>query len=296
MLPYFLWNVFYGVLAAILRAAGFAIGEKISLRTLFLEPFLGGHQFGYNFAAWFVPALFLIEILNVCMRKILALLHLKYEWLITAACLLAGMVTVWFAIGGHVWGYYKFPGRILFMFPVYQIGQLYRRKLEKMDKLPHGIYFGTLLLIQLLIVLNCGGLAYSTVWCTGFVNGPVIPYLTTITGIAFWLRVAKILEPLLGEQKGIDLIGKNTYAIMMHHVFGFMMIKGIACFISECTPVCGDFDRAAFAADIGYVYLPGGMDAFKWIYLVGGIGTALLIQALTMKIIRIVRQIVIRNV
>ncbi len=40
LVPYFLWNLFYGILTNILHGAGFAIGEPLSFKTLFLSPFL----------------------------------------------------------------------------------------------------------------------------------------------------------------------------------------------------------------------------------------------------------------
>lgn len=278
MLPYFVWNLFYGLLAYGLRLQGFGIGRELSLRTLFVDPFLDGHQYGYHFPAWFVPALFLIEIINVCMRKCLSVFRLESEWLITGVCLLLGILTVWFAIGGHVWGYYKFPGRILFMLPAYQLGRLYRTKLEKHDILPNGAYFGVLLAVQLIIVGNCGGLAYSMVWCTSFANGPLIPFLTMVTGIAFWLRAARILSPLLPQMKFVDQIGKNTYAIMMHHILGFMLLKGVFCLLADGGRWFADFDKTAYLGDIGYVYVPEGIHAFKWLYLAVGILLPLLIQ------------------
>ena len=45
LLPYFIWNLFYGILTEVLHRAGFAIGEPLSLKTMFLSPFLDGHQF-----------------------------------------------------------------------------------------------------------------------------------------------------------------------------------------------------------------------------------------------------------
>ena len=278
MLPYFAWNLFYGLLATAFRCGGFAIGEAVGLKSFFIDPFLGGHQYGWNFPAWFVPALFVIEVLNVCGRLVLEKLHLHKEWLILTGCLLAGILTVWLAIGGHVWGNYKFPGRILFMLPVYQMGYFYKKVLEKHDTLSNGIYFTIVMVVQLMLVFSCGGLAYSTVWCTSFANGPIVPYLTTITGIAFWLRISKILEPLLERMKGVELLGRSTYAVMMHHIAGFMLAKGICYVISVTTDWAADFDRTAFLTDIGYVYVPSGVEAFKWIYLVFGIGVPLLIQ------------------
>ena len=63
LIPYYIWNLIYGILATGLRMAGFQIGSPITLKTLLLDPFLGGHQYGLNFASWFVPVLFLIEII-----------------------------------------------------------------------------------------------------------------------------------------------------------------------------------------------------------------------------------------
>lgn len=278
MLPYYIWNLLYGSLAAFFRSRGFAVGEAVSLKTLLADPFLGGHQYGWNFPSWFVPALFLIEILNVCGRRILQQLHLNREWFILSGCILAGMVTVWLAIGGHVWGIYRFPGRILFMLPAYEMGCFYKKKLEKYDTLSNGIYFALIVVVQLVVLCCCNGLAYSTVWCTSFANGPVVPYLTTITGIAFWLRISRILEPLLQDMKVIETIGRNTYAVMMHHIAGFMILKGVCWCLSLYTGWCAGFDRTAFLCDIGYIYVPEGVEAFKWLYLAAGIGWALLVQ------------------
>lgn len=278
LLPYFIWNLAYGLLAALLHGAGFAIGQGIGLKTLFLDPFLGGHQFGWNFPAWFVPALFLVEVMNVFMRKILGWVHMKKEWLILALTLLAGMMTVGLAIGGHVWGNYKFPGRLLFMFPCYQMGCFYKKHLEKRDRLPDGIYFAVLLAVQLTVICRNSGLAYSTVWCTGFANGPAVPYLTTVTGIAFWLRAARLLSPLSDRMTGVAWAGRNTYAIMLHHILGFLAVKGIFWGISMVTSWCGDFDRTAFLSDVGYIYVPGGVQAWKWIYLAAGFGIPYMVR------------------
>lgn len=63
--PYMVYNLMYGMIAQGLHRAGFAFGGDLSLWNLFVEPFITGHQFEYNLAAWFVPALFLVEMANV---------------------------------------------------------------------------------------------------------------------------------------------------------------------------------------------------------------------------------------
>lgn len=280
LVPYFLWNLFYGILASILHGVGFSIGESLSLRTLFLSPFLDGHQFLYNFPAWFVPVLFMLEVINVLMRKVLSLLHLDSEWLIFAGCLLAGILTVWLAIGGHVWGYYKLPGRLLFMMPGFQMGRIYREKLETHDTLADGPYFLAVMGIQVLITIACGGLAFSAVWVSSFANGPVIPYLTVVTGIAFWLRIARIISTIPYLSGKMVYIGQNTYSVMMHHVAGFMLVKGFFYLCSLYTPLCSEFDKEMFFREIGFVYLAGGAEAGKWLYLFAGIALPLAIARL----------------
>ncbi len=279
LVPYFIWNLFYGVLAQILHGAGFSFGEGLSFKTLFLSPFLDGHQFMYNFAAWFVPALFMIEVINVLMRKVLGWMRLKYEWLIFAGCLLAGMLTVYLAIGGHVWGWYKMPGRLLFMLPGFQLGRIYREKIEKYDTLSNGTYFLIVVVVQLVISILCNGrLAFGAVWVTSFANGPVVPYLTVITGIAFWMRIARIINEIPSFSEMMVYIGRNTYTIMMHHSAAFMLVKAFFYFISLWTPLCAEFDIDLFHNDIAYVYLAGSTEVSKWIYVFAGIGLPLLLS------------------
>lgn len=317
LLPYFIWNVIYGIVAWALRAfGGFAMGEAVSFKTLFVSPFLNGYQFIYHFAAWFVPVLFIVEVMNLCMRLLLGRLHINSEWLILIVTLAVGMLVVQFAIEGRVWGLYKTAGRILFLYPCFQMGQFYKKKLEARDTLGNGPYFAVVFGIQVLLHLCCNGLAYSSVWCTGFANGPVIPYVTVVSGVAFWLRISKILAPLCGAngsctalQSGEEMrcslpvtvqsererqgvlsaagkpaggfllyLGRNTYAVMMHHIMAFMLVKAVLAGIAAHTGYLPDFDFVRFYADIDYYYLVKGSEAFQMVYLAAGVGLPLLLQ------------------
>lgn len=291
LLPYLIWNVVYGLLAAAMRAfGGFAMGEAVSLKTLFVTPFLNGYQFILNYAAWFVPVLFIVEMMKLCMRLLLGRLRINSEWLILIGTLAVGMLVVWFAMEGHVWGLYKTPGRILFLYPCFQMGQFYKKKLEPRDKLGNVPYFAVVLGIQVLLHLCCNGLAYSSVWVTGFANGPVIPYVTAVSGIAFWLRAARLLSPLCdGRQSDEDAaqnpaggfllyLGRNTYAVMMHHVMAFMLVKMVLAGAAAHTGYLADFDFVRFYADIDYYYLVKGSEAFQMVYLAAGVGLPLMLQ------------------
>ena len=271
IVPYLIWNLIYGVIAWLLRAIGFSMGDPIGFRTLLLAPFMNGYQFIYNYAAWFVPVLFVIEILNLLGRLILRRIERLTEWIMLVGSLIVGVVTVWLAIGGHVWGDYKAAGRILFLFPCFQMGCFYKRKLEMQDTLGNLPYFIIVVGIQAILNICCNGLAFSSVWCTGFANGPIIPYVSTVSGIAFWLRIAKVLTPVMERSSAVRYLGRNTYAVMMHHVAVFVLIKGVIAVIAACTGLCGDFDFTQFYTNIDYIYLVRGAEHFKMVYLTAGI-------------------------
>lgn len=288
LVPYLLWNLVYGLLAWLLRGHGFSMGEEIGIRTLLLAPFMHGYQFIYNYAAWFVPVLLVIEMMNLLMRLICGWSFEKLsrrrdeggnlEWFYLAGSLAIGMIVVCLAIGGHVWGDYKAAGRILFLYPCYQMGQFYKKKLEKHDTMGNLVYFAIVMGVQTLLQIGCNGLAFSSVWCTGFANGPLVPYVTIVTGIAFWLRIAKVAAPVIGRSRVIRFLGQNTYTVMMHHVLVFMLIKMILAGVAAGTGLCGDFDFAQFYSNIDYIYLVNGVEHFKMVYLAAGVVVPLAIR------------------
>lgn len=279
LLPYYIWNLVYGLFTTLLRSIGFTFANPITFKTLFLDPFLGGHQYGLNFAAWFVPVLFLIEVINVIMRKVLDILRLKNEYFIFSISLIAGMVVVWLSIRGSVWGYYRHIGCILFLYPIFQSGKFYKSILEsKIKNISFTMYFSIVLLIQYILLLTTHGqIAYSTVWCSGFLHAPWTPYLTTFTGIAFWLGIARVITPLWKPDNLLDTIGKNTFSIMMHHVTGFLVLNTIFFALLNLGIELQNFDTFMYMNSYEYRYLLLGMENGKWLYLLFGIGISLVI-------------------
>lgn len=278
LLLYFLWNAGYGLLVVLLRRVGFYIGNEPSLWTLFAEPVLSGHQFLYNAPAWFVPALFLTEAVNVIFRRALSLCRVRSDYALFGIYLALGFLVVWLSAHGYVYDWYRIPGRVMYMLPCYQMGQLYRRRLEAHDSLPDGLYFGILLVIQLVLASFCKGLAVSAAWCNGFLNGPVIPYVTAATGIAFWLRISRILTPVLSKSRFWNYFGANTFAVMMHQVAAFLVVKSIFALTASAFGWFADFNWDAFWTDVYYCYLPGNLPQFKMLYVAAGIGLPLLLQ------------------
>lgn len=289
LLPYFIWNLIYGLLTVLLHGVGFTIGEDFTLYNLFIAPFMGGHQFMYNAPAWFVPALFLLELCNVVGRRLLSLIHIKSETFIFLLYLAIGVACVFLAQRGSVYDYYRLPARIMFMAPAFGLGRMYHEKWESKDTLPGIVYYPVLLLIQLMIIYTHAGLGFSAVWVMSFANTPLTPYLTTATGIAFFLRLAKDFTPVLRNSKTFMYLGNNTYSVMMHHLFCLMALKGVFAALSVWTPLCRDFDMAQYRNDIYYTYLPGGYSVFNLVYLIIAIAGSLLIAYGTKKLVKFIK-------
>jgi len=292
MVPYYIWNVIYGLIAMLLHGYGFSIGEDISVWNLLVAPFVGGHQFMYNATAWFVPALFALEVCNVIGRKMLSLIHIRNEWVIMALYLAMGCFAVYMAKRGSVYDYYKFPGRLLLMAPCLQMGRVYRDKLEKYDTVPSWIMIPLLFAMNLILVKTHGGLAYSVVWVTGFANTIFTPFITALTGIALWLRVSKLLARMIGDladsnlvKRFVEYFGAHTYDVMMHQLIVFMGIKEIMFLLYKAgASACQGFDEVLYRSDVYYTFVPGDVQTFKWVYVIVGVVVSLLVGLIISKV------------
>lgn len=108
--------------------------------------------------------------------------------------------------------------RMLYFLPFYGLGIFYKNIGEKYDRKTPGISYFTVVLSLKLIIIFIYGKApvYTASWCNDFSEGPVMPIIIGYLGIAFWLRIATIVEPVIGRNKYINLIADNTYSIMMN--------------------------------------------------------------------------------
>lgn len=89
LVPLYLWNLFYGIFVLFMHVLGFTYGEELTLQNLLIAPIHGGHQFYYNLGGWFVAPLFMVQICNVLVRRLLKDLHIRTnEWVFFYACLL----------------------------------------------------------------------------------------------------------------------------------------------------------------------------------------------------------------
>lgn len=115
--------------------------------------------------------------------------------------------------------------RILFLLPFYNLGRLYKEKLESIDNLNNKLYFLIILIIQT-VLLTFGDIRYNLNILIINKNY-LIYFMASLNAIAFWLRISKIFAPFLTKSKIVDYIGNNTFTIMMNHIFSFFILNSI---------------------------------------------------------------------
>ncbi len=280
LIPLFIWNIFYGLIVSVSHNFGFTIGGEFNLHNIFIAPLIDGHQFGYNLSGWFVIPLFFTEILNVIFRKVASFFsHPIKEYIIFFTYLAIGLFGIYLSNKGYNVNWWLALTRTMVFFPFFGAGIFYKKTLEKHDKLPNILYFSIILAIQLLLILLYGApLSYTMSW--GVYDGFVRPFIIGYLGIAFWLRVCKILEPILGRNKYVNLIADNTYSIMINHFAGFMIIKLIYALFSKFTSLFANFNIVAFKTDLWYYYTPRNIEQTLILYLIAGIVFPIIVQKL----------------
>ena len=158
------------------------------------------------------------------------------------------------------------------------MGILYNRKLEKYDTLSNIKYFLIVFLLQFIIIYIEGkSPGFTVVWCKDFTDNLLLPFMVGFLGIAFWLRVAKILEPITKDSKVLNTISDNSLPIVEHQFLGFFILKLLFALFSRFTPLFTGFNISEFKNNFLYYYVPKDLSVLYFLYLVFGIVIPILI-------------------
>lgn len=231
IVPFLLWNLFYGIIAELLTNYGLInFSQGISTNTLLIEPFITNHQFMFNVATWFVGTLFIVQCLYCIMNNIVR----------SNLTILSILSIIFYVLSLKIAFYDKFLdftnielignyslviSRALYMFIFYHLGYIYRIYIEKIDKfsiykmiictLVNGIFIG---------FFNIN-IANEIVVMKIFTHNELIPLISSITGICFYLQVAELLKDKIKDNSILMYIGKNTFSIMTHHIMFFWLLN-----------------------------------------------------------------------
>ncbi len=282
IVPLYVLNTLWGVWTQVAHGIGFTFGKELSAYNLLVDPLLGGHAFMWDCPLWFVAPLFFTEMIDFALRKlfkvgddrrneiVLIVVYFVVGFATTALCGPAGFAE-------ESSGLLVLLGRIGYFLPCYAFGRLYRLFLEKHDTAPNWAYFGVVCAVQLVVMLvSAGTYTYIVSWCQ-FYSGVVAPYITTAAGIAFWLRISRLLAPALAQSPSLRAVADGTYSIMANQFAGFFLMKSFFLLLFYLGLAQG-FDTTAFFSDIFYYWTPpvlgdhaGAASAFALVYVVAGI-------------------------
>lgn len=227
VIPYFKWNLIYGVLVYLTNSINltqFGRGEPLSIHSLLIEPWISGHQYYFNIAAWFVLTLFLVQILYIITRKAFSY-FIKNEFVLMFIYLLIGILGTYLATFHEMneLNSYYYLLRVLVGLPFFHLGYLYKHKLEKIDRF-NSITFICLIIYQALLIYYYKNITFQMVW-GNFGDNLLLPFLSSISGIWLFIHIAEMVDNKIKNDRLLNYIGQNTWDIMLHHLFAFWIVN-----------------------------------------------------------------------
>ena len=304
LVPLYAWNAVYGGVCWYLnRYQGFALGGEWNWYNLLYAPLVDGHQFIYNMASWFLVPLFLVQATGFMILKPFAGTDgaaaetaaeenkRQNKWtpvLFFALALGLGCAALAYAPENRgERGITLTALRGLYFLPAFAFGYLYRRTLEKYDRLATPLWLGLLLGGVTLLTGAFPGYNHVPSWLDT-VNAPGLAiYAISFLAILFWVRVARVLAPVWEKSRTLKYISEHTFDLMMHHFVGFMLAKAL---FLPFTPGDGAANLARVKSDIWYYPFPGGNENYAWIYIAISMVIALLAGFTSRKIYGIIRR------
>lgn len=229
-------NIFYFVLCLIFVNTGFLNRDiDFSIKSLFIEPFFGGFQFYFNGPGWFVPYLFIVQIIYISIRKIvfneIQILKkedkpsLKLESTILIILIIFGIIATAisskYPVMDDKLDLSHFRLRILFGLQFFHLGYLYKSFLE--DKIKYSLKSFLIVIGLKIIIFNIYGNYTFSMRTLSFNNSVFLPLIVSILGLLYMLHLTDfIVKKLIKKDsivfKTVCLIGNNTWSIMMHHL------------------------------------------------------------------------------
>lgn len=271
LLPFFVWNFIYGIISIGAFSGGviWCHGDEFWYR-LIIRPFTYGNCFfEFNAPSWFILTLFEVKILNWFFRLFTKKWKIG-EFGITLIYLAGAITAVTCSRSLERTAFLITVTRTLYMLFWFQVGTLYRMVLEKKDTSGNYVYLSIVFILQTILVLVCGEKGICAgIWNSEFTNNGVLTILCAATGIAFTLRISRMLVPSFGSSRLVHYISTHTFSIMMHQFLGFALLNLLFFMVCNVFSI-GNFDLGAFQNDLWYRYLPGNLGCMRLLYVIAG--------------------------
>ena len=207
-------------------------------------------------------------------------IKLRNETVLLILSLVISLIGIRFIQNGST-GFLKILSRSMYCLFFFRLGHWYKACGEKRDTLNSTMYFLILFALQFLFKIKYDNLTSGVYGGVDFEYLPVI-LLVPIVGIMFWLRVAKLLTPLLKKVKWLVFLGKNTMPVMIHHLFAIFLMQTVIYMIHCNTTIFSTFDVNRYMSSVYYLYVP--YNETRLVYAIASIAMVLIFVYLKDKL------------
>lgn len=276
LIPFLLWNAFYGVIINWLAMEGWTqIGHApLSLKSLLWDPFTTGWPFIFNGPAWFVGSLFFVQLLYWFLYKITG----NRVLIIGIIAILSYFLSLYLTFHGwSSWGNHAGIGieRILFFLIFYYLGGIYKTYIENRSvfsiKNALLVIFSCFLINELLRNTINAGIAYNVHQMKFPAQSYWLPMITACTGICLYLQFANFIIYKVRNYHILNFIGRHTYSVMTHHQFFFWLTNTVLWFTAQHNlQLLTYFDYKKYMTEI-YYHIDTPYPREDYIYLLAGL-------------------------
>jgi hypothetical protein len=205
-------------------------------------------------ASWFIVPLFVLQIITYIILKPLTiktpLSALKIITFFLIIFTISSLITPFAPSRLGERDFSLLFYRTIYFYPSFAFGILYHHVLEKYDTLPTPLHLFIALITYITLTTLFPYYNHIPSWLN-FLNEPAyILFLISFTAIIFWLRISRCLSYLVQQSKTLSLISNHTFAIMLHHFIGFVILKNIFSFFFH------DINLHEVRTNIWYNYFP----------------------------------------
>ena len=220
LFPLMAWNLVYGILLTYMRHHGpfyFSMGYDLSLYSFFYRSLIVGDAFQFNIASWFVMTLFIVKCFNYLLRYCISrkIKQFPEKWYVCMFVLL-GALGILLGKSNLIFDFKILLVRVLYSSLWFELGYFYNVYLERYDTISNHKYFIIILSVQALLLCITHGKNESIVYAGIFPFSVLTTILFAFNGIAFWLRISRLLTPILKESSGFMYLANHTFSVMMH--------------------------------------------------------------------------------
>lgn len=277
LVPYFIWGYLYCAIEAILLYFGVIKYDlDLTWQEALIRPWTKGYICDLVAPTWFVMAIIMTQIAYFLIRKMMN----RYWNEIVAMVLfiITGMVSIYCCRQGVNHGLILPILKVGFFLQFYQLGIIYKIYIEKYFIRCPKMY----IMLAAVIINTLLWMRYKdnilfldlTLMDSFKTNNLLLPLITSITGISFWLCIAIKLAPVLGHNRLVNFISDHTYEIMTHHYLFFNLFNAVLYLISRFL-IDIQFNIDEFRTSAWYHLEP--VIQFRIFYLLVGLGGPLLI-------------------